>query len=125
VGEPDRPRHGHEQRLEQQRLGVRVLEGPGFADTQYDYVFEGYLLFDFTVTDAAGAFSRPLSLDSSLHVLWRTGQRAWTTHDSPIRNVTVTAQAGDWYASNYGTTAISLYGEGEIDGGVYRRPPGR
>ncbi len=46
-----------------------------FEDDTYRYVFEGYLLFDYVVTDAAGDASQTLSVDSSFHVLWKVSQR--------------------------------------------------
>lgn len=45
----------------------------------------GYLLFDWFVTDGAGDARHEFALDSSLHVLWRVGQRERAPEDTPPR----------------------------------------
>ncbi len=45
----------------------------------------GYLLFDWFVTDGAGDARHDFALDSSLHVLWRVGQRERAPEDTPPR----------------------------------------
>jgi len=49
------------------------------------HTVRGYLLFDWLVTDAAGNATRDFALDSSLHVLWRVGQRERAPDDGPPR----------------------------------------
>lgn len=45
----------------------------------------GYLLFDWFVTDGAGNAEHPFALDSSLRVLWRVEQRERGRWDTPPR----------------------------------------
>ena len=52
-----------------------TIGNPRFTDGTYDYVFEGYLLFGYVVTDAVGGLSQMLTVNSSFHVLWKTIQR--------------------------------------------------
>jgi hypothetical protein len=86
----------------------------GFTDGTYDYVFEGYLLFDYAVTDAAGDVSQTLTVDSSFHVLWKASQRPAGPNDSdPVAHVFVVDGASDWYASSQPDETRSLYAEWE------------
>jgi hypothetical protein len=86
----------------------------GFTDGTYDYVFEGYLLFDYVVTDATGQASQTLTVDSSLHVLWKATQRPPGPNDSdPVAHVFVVDGASDWYASSQPDETRSLYAEWE------------
>jgi hypothetical protein len=99
-------------------------QAQGFTDGDYDYVFEGYLLFDYLVTDAAGAVSQALSVDSSFHVLWKTIQRAPGPNDSdPVGHVFVVDGASEWYASSQPDETRSLYAQWEptraLPGGSY------
>ena len=41
-----------------------------------EYIFAGYLLFGYVVTDGQGVLADAFALDSSFHVLWKTGQGA-------------------------------------------------
>ena len=86
----------------------------GFEDEDYHYVFEGYLLFDYVVTHAAGDVSKTLTVDSSFHVLWKTSQRPPNSNDSdPEAHVFVIDGSSDWYASSQPDEARSVYAEWE------------
>jgi hypothetical protein len=87
----------------------------GFTDGTYDYVFEGYLLFDYFVTGADGAAAKPLGLNNSLHVLWKTSQRAPTANDSvpTIHTIVASSSSSPWYSKDYPTTDVGIYGEWE------------
>ena len=86
----------------------------GFTDGTYDYVFEGYLLFGYVVTDAAGDVWQALTVDSSFHVLWKTSQRPPGANDSdPVAHVFVVDGASDWYASSQPDQTRFLYAEWE------------
>jgi len=86
----------------------------GFTDGTYDYVFEGYLLFAYVATDAAGNAAAGLWLDSSFHVLWKTSQRSPGANDSvPTIHTVIASSASDWYAQSYPTTDVGLYAEWE------------
>ncbi len=92
------------------------------------HTVRGYLLFDWFVTDAAGDAVHQFALDSSLHVLWRVGQRDRAARDSAPR----------WYAIERGdyayppdlvgvTAQVGLFAEWEPDRpaiGELRLPPG-
>jgi len=100
-----------------------------FADGVHDYVFEGYLLFDYLVTDAAGAASKPLQLDSSFHVLWKRSQREPGPSDStPTPHSIVVQGESDWYGQDRPTQEVELYAEwepGRARPGELALPPGR
>lgn len=89
-----------------------------------DYIYEGYLLFDFFVTDEQGRASVTFSSDSSFHVLWAThdstndgtGHRDPLTEDGPVRYIEFTASpstAPDAYATDYGSARVGVYAEWE------------
>ncbi len=80
------------------------------------HTVRGYLLFDWFVTDARGDAQHPFALDSSLHVLWRVGQRERGPNDSPPRWYTVERPA-DVYPPSAANTRqqIGLFGEWEPD----------
>jgi len=85
-----------------------------FSDGVYDYVFEGYLLFAYLVTDEDGQVARDLTIDSSFHVLWKTEQRTPGPNDSPpTPHIFVVNQASDWYASTQSDEQRSIYAEWE------------
>jgi len=80
------------------------------------HTVRGYLLFDWFVTDARGDAQHPFALDTSLHVLWRVGQRERGANDSPPRWYTVERPA-DVYPPSAADTKqqIGLFGEWEPD----------
>jgi len=85
-----------------------------FTDGVYDYVYEGYLLFAYLVTDEAGQVVADLAVDSSLHVLWKVAQRAPGPNDSaPTTHTFVANEASDWYASSQPDEVRSIYAEWE------------
>jgi len=85
-----------------------------FTDGTYDYVFEGYVLFTYVVTDSAGNASIDLWLDSSFHVLWKTSQRSPGGNDStPTLHTVVASSTSEWYSENYTTTDVYIYAEWE------------
>jgi hypothetical protein len=85
-----------------------------FTDGVYAYVYEGYLLFAYVVTDEEGRFQEELALDSSFHVLWKLAQRLPGPNDStPSVHRFVVNEASDWYASSQPDAVRSLYAEWE------------
>lgn len=112
----------------------RVQPNPGNAsDADYeahrddpDYVYEGYLVFDFCVTDTLGNLALEFLADSSYHVLWWSGQRTPQPCDGPIRWHTAIGHAEDpAYTEDVGPTAVGVYAEIERDcTGTSRLPPG-
>jgi hypothetical protein len=86
----------------------------GFTDGVHDYVYEGYLLFAYLVTDEAGQVAQDVSVDSSLHVLWKLAQRTPGANDSsPSLHTFVVDGASDWYASSEPDELRSIYAEWE------------
>jgi 5-hydroxyisourate hydrolase-like protein (transthyretin family) len=84
----------------------------GFTDGTYDYVFEGYLLFDYFVTDAEGNATLSFALASSFHVLWKVSQRTPGPNDSaPTAHTVVASSTSPWYSESYPTTDVALYAE--------------
>jgi hypothetical protein len=89
-------------------------KGQNFTDGIYDYVYEGYLLFAYVVTDEQGQLAEDLIVDSSFHVLWKTGQRTPGPNDStPTAHTFVVDAASDWYASSQPDEVRSIYAEWE------------
>jgi len=71
------------------------------------YAFEGYLVFDFFLTDADGSTELDFVPDGSYHVLWWVGQRAPGSCDSPPKWATVVADASSpAYDQNAGPTDV-------------------
>ena len=110
----------------------RSQPNPGNADdTDYEahkddpsYIYEGYLLFDFFVTDEQGSAYVIFSAVSSFHVLWAihdstgdgTGHRDPQTNDGPVRTVAFTASPSTHpiaYDSDYGSAWVGIYAEWE------------
>jgi len=76
------------------------------------YIFEGYLMFDFFLTDSFGAAELDFALDSSYHVLWWDGQRFQGPCDEPDRGTTVTGSATDLaYNMDLTPTDVVVYPE--------------
>lgn len=93
------------------------------------HAVRGYLLFDWFVTDARGDAEHRFALDSSLHVLWRVGQRERGPNDSPPRWYTLERPA-DVYPPPAANTKqqIGVFAEWEPDRpkiGRVRLPAGR
>lgn len=85
-----------------------------FTDGVYDYVYEGYLLFAYLVTDEDGQVAQDLTIDSSFHVLWKTAQRTPGLNDAPpTMHTFVVNGASDWYASSQLDEVRSIYAEWE------------
>jgi len=75
---------------------------------------EGYIFFDYFVTDAAGKASKSLALNSSLHVLWKTTQRTRTSSDTTATSYSVIARkSSGWYGQDYPKKTVKIYGEWE------------
>jgi hypothetical protein len=85
-----------------------------FTDGVYDYVYEGYLLFAYLVTDEDGHVARELTVDSSLHVLWKMEQRTPGPNDSaPTTHIFLVNGASDWYAISQSDEMRLIYAEWE------------
>ena len=116
----------------------RIKPDPGNSnDADYDahkgdpdYAFQGYLLFDFFVTDANGSAEHRFELDSSLHVLWKTHERPPALADANPRSFTI--RAYDTYYKELilpqeVSIEVSIYGEwepGRAPVGKLKLPPG-
>jgi len=88
------------------------------------YIYEGYLVFDFMVTNEHGGAGVTLSADSSFHVLWAThdstgdgtGHRNPEPNDSAVRyydfvaSPAVTANA---YDVDHGSGHVGIYAQWE------------
>jgi hypothetical protein len=98
----------------------RVTPNPGNSNDQDyeahrddpDYIYEGYLLFDFFVTDRFGSAELGFTSNSSYHVLWWEDQRPRGSCDSPVEWSTVTGYASDpAYDEDVGPVDIGVYAE--------------
>lgn len=78
------------------------------------YVFSGYLLMDFFVTNDQGAADVRFTGNNSFHVLWREDQRGRSVNvDGPARVNTLNPTAAPAYDVSLPTRSPSLYGEYE------------
>jgi hypothetical protein len=77
------------------------------------YIFQGYLLFDYFVTDESGSITKDFSLDSSFHVLWKTSQRSPHANDSDTTTHVVDTFLPPAYDHTYESDTVSLYAEWE------------
>jgi hypothetical protein len=110
----------------------RKQPNPGNAsDADYEahkddvsYIYEGYLLFDFFVTNQQGNAEVIFIVDSSFHVLWATpdstnggiGHRDPHAEDGPVRYVEFIASPSTHpsaYSTDYGSAAVGIYAEWE------------
>jgi len=77
-----------------------------------DYIFEGYLVLDFFITNPDGTIEIDFAVDSSFHVLWWEHQRTPGVCDSPVKWSTVTGSASDVaYDIDVGPTDIGVFAE--------------
>ncbi|MFH0910808.1 MAG: hypothetical protein V1918_04815 [Planctomycetota bacterium] len=92
------------------------------------FAVQGYVLFDWFVTDEAGKASAPLALTNSLHVLRRTGEREPGEGDTAVRSYAWDGTAGGAYGGPPQKGEVRIYGEGQPGRplpGAVRLPPGR
>jgi len=86
----------------------------GFTDADHHVGFEGYLLFDYLVTDADGAGRLDLALVNSFHVLFKTAQREPRPNDSvPTPHQVAARAASPWYDADLPPQTVPLYAEWE------------
>lgn len=125
VGKPEAVWGADGDDLTNERIGYagrwwRMTPNPGNSNDQdYEahkddpaYVFEGYLLFDFLVTDRFGVSEIDFASTSSYHVLWWEHQRSQGPCDSPVLWSTVVGLAGDpAYDTDTDTTDVGVYAE--------------
>ena len=97
-----------------------IISQGNTTDTFYDahkgdssYVFQGYLLFDFFVTDENGNASSSVFADSSYHVLWNILQMPRTSSDGPITATTFDPAIGTFYDTDFPIATIEIYAQWE------------
>jgi hypothetical protein len=79
-----------------------------------EYIYEGYLIMAFFVTDASGNATAAFLGNNSYHVLWRTDQRPASSFDGPLLPLTLPATSGNTaYDSVLPERLTQLYGEYE------------
>jgi len=90
------------------------------------YIFEGYLVFAFIVTDSTGSIETDFRADSSYHVLWWEQQRSQGSCDSPVQwNMVIGHADHPAYIENIGPTSVGIYAEIErYCNGTSTMPPG-
>ncbi len=77
-----------------------------------DYIFEGYLVLDFFITNPDGTAEIDFAVDSSFHVLFWENQRIPGACDSPVKWSTVTGSASDpAYDADVGPTDVGVYAQ--------------
>ena len=81
-----------------------------YADS--NYIYEGYLLFDFFITDRLGSAELDFDSRSSFHVLFWEGQTTKGSCDSPTKWATVIGYAGDpAYDGDVGPTDVGVFAQ--------------
>ena len=106
------------------RLGRwwRMQPNPANAlDADYDankdnpaYIYQGYLIVGFFVTDAMGNANAKFEGHNSFHVLWRADQRVPTQNDGPLAAVAIPDTSGNpAYDTATARRMAQLYGEWE------------
>ena len=91
------------------------------------YLYSGYLLMDYFLTDAHGNASITFQANSSFHVLWKTSQLLPMTGDGPVKTAAFDPATPDpAYDYDYPAKSVSIFGEWERlpIGGVPLRPGG-
>ena len=91
------------------------------ADPQCRDVYEGYLVFDFFITDRLGSATHHFVADDSFHVLWRdcpsahpmTGCQAPGARPTVYQDVVALAATGYGYDRDSTTWNIGVFGEVE------------
>jgi hypothetical protein len=110
----------------------RVQPNPGNSnDADYaenrddpDYIYQGYLLFDFFSTDQQGNATVNFSANSSYHVLWATNDstETGTGHKNPGANDSAVvyydfaaspATNSAAYSTDYGSARVGIFAEWE------------
>jgi len=75
---------------------------------------EGYIMFDYFVTDSQGNATVALSLDSSFHVLWKTSQSMPPgVYSEPTTHLVEAYATSEWYDVDYGTETVQIVAECE------------
>ncbi|HYF51840.1 MAG TPA: hypothetical protein VEJ63_20655, partial [Planctomycetota bacterium] len=79
-----------------------------------NYIFQGYLIIGFFMTDANGAVNTTFTGNNSFHVLWREDQRPRSPNDGPAAPFTLPATGGNpAYDVSLSNRPFTLYGEWE------------
>jgi len=100
----------------------RVQPSPGpSSDADYlehrddpAYIYIGFLVFDFFITDSDGSAEVDFALDSSLHVLANDSQGTPGICDAPFQWRTVVGLASDpAYDTDVGPSDVGVYGQQE------------
>ena len=102
-----------------------VPDTTGTSPTGLRYRYTGYLVFDYFITDDAGAAVLNYQTDSSYHVLFKTSQRVHTVKDGPLKTSTFTPDSSSAaYDVDYPLSTVTIFGEWERlpVGGVYLEP---
>lgn len=105
--------HGRWWRLQPDAANSNDGEYNANKDTP-GYVYEGYILIAFFVTDAMGNARVRFVGNNSFHVLWRLDQRQPGPNDGPLGDVAVPDTTGSSaYDAAVPSRQFSLYGEWE------------
>ena len=87
----------------------------GGSPTTLRYLYEGYMPFDYFITDEDGDAALDFNVDSAYHVMWKEGQvRVHTPDDGPIKTgVFDPDPSSPAYDVNYAAASVDTYGEWE------------
>lgn len=106
------------------------------SDAQYfanrgNPAISSFLVFDYAVSDGDGHLEHDIRIDSTYHVLWRTGVNAVGVRSPRPEDgfsvetlVDPAVEPGGAYGVDYGPETVWVYGEHEHTGGNIRPLPG-
>lgn len=107
----------------------RLYQRDTSSPTGWHYRYQGYLPFDYFITDKTGAATLSFEADSSYHVLFNTTQQTRTTSDGPLKSSTFDADNSlaynDTSGNDYNPKTVSIFGEWErlpVGGNVFLQP---
>jgi hypothetical protein len=92
-----------------------VADPVGGSPTGLRYLYSGYRVFRYFITDENGDATLDYTVDNCYHVLWKTSQRSPGSSDGPVASHTfdVDPLIHSQYDTNYGEKTVGVFGEWE------------
>jgi len=106
-------------------FGRRDIPDPT-SPTGLQYLYSGYLVLDYFITDGNGDATVSFEADSSYHVLWKTSQSTATANDGPVEVAAFDSVPSHpaYDGMSYSAGSVGIFGEWERlpTGGVFLDP---
>ena len=107
----------------------RLYQSDDDSPTGWHYRYQGYLPFDYFITDENGDASFDFEADSSYHVLFKDTQHLPTAFDGPVKTSTFDSDDSSAYADtggdDYDSQTVGVFGECErktVENNVFLQP---